>query len=200
MDIGCGNKPYINLFTNVSIYKGIDFENHSLRKDLGKSKPDRYFAINYLQTLELPYKDEIFDIAVSFQVLEHHNNPHKFLDEIFRITKKGGFIMLTFPLINELHEIPSDYFRFTKYGFLELIKVHDYDLLEVKTMGSVFSTISRILNSYLNEIASKGKLQYIMSALIYPPFLIFQYVALTLDCIFRSNSIFMNYLILLRKK
>ena len=43
------------------------------------------------------FNDSFFDIVISFEVIEHLSNPHNFLSEIKRITKKGGYIVLTLP-------------------------------------------------------------------------------------------------------
>jgi len=43
------------------------------------------------------FEDSFFDIVVSFEVLEHLNEPYKFISEIKRVTKKGGFILLSLP-------------------------------------------------------------------------------------------------------
>jgi SAM-dependent methyltransferase len=199
LDVGCGEKPYKNLFKNTSEYKGVDFKNYSINKDFRVEKPDYYFDDDYLRTLKLPFQDNSFDHCVSFQVLEHHINPQKMISEIFRITKPGGFILITVPFLGGIHEEPYDYQRFTKYGLIELFKKYKCEILEIKNQGSLFSTISLLLNEYLNDFASRSKFTYFLSVLIYLPFILFQYISLVLDKIFKSNNIFFNYLVLIRK-
>jgi len=118
---------------------------------------------------------------------------------MYRITKKSGYILLTVPFLGGLHEEPNDYQRFTKYGLFELFKPYKCKIIKIKEQGSIFSTISILLNEYLNCFASKGKLQYLISILIYLPFILFSYFSLILDIFFKSNKIFFNYLILVKK-
>jgi len=199
LDIGCGSKPYTDLFNKIKEYKGIDFKDYLVNKDFWARKPDYFFSNGYSKTLTLPFKNESFDNVVSFQVLEHHPNPQKLISEMFRIVKKKGYILLTVPFLGGIHEEPHDYQRFTKYGLIELFKPYKCKILEIKEQGALFSTISMLLNEYLNNFAAKNKLFYFISVLIYLPFLLLSYVSLLLDKIFKSDKIFFNYLILVKK-
>lgn len=199
LDIGCGQKPYKYLFKTADKYLGIDFKNYSINKDFKGEGPDLYFADNYLKTLSLDLADESFDNSVSFQVFEHHKDPAKMISEMVRITKRGGYIMISAPFLAGIHEEPNDYQRFTKYGLIELFRRNNCRVVEIREQGSLFSTISMLLNEHLNNFAAKDKLSYFISALIYLPFILFSYVSLLLDQIFKSKKIFFNYLILIKK-
>lgn len=198
LDFGCGEKPYKGLFTKTSSYKGIDFRNYSKNPCYKGEKPDLYFNNDYFERLTLPFPNNSFDNVVSFQVLQHHKNPQKMIDEMFRIVKNNGLILLSFTLLVGLHEVPNDYFRFTEFGLFELLKKYKHEVLEIKRQGSIFSTISYLLNDYLANLANKDKTNYFLSGLIYPPFLLFSYFSLLLDKIFPSDKIFLNYLVLIR--
>ena len=200
LDFGCGEKPYKSLFRNITEYIGIDFKNYSINKDFAGGVPESYFTDDYLDTLILPYKDESFDNVVSFQVLEHHKNPAKMISEVVRIVKPGGYILMTLPFLGGIHEEPNDYQRFTRYGLIELFSDRSCEIIDIKEQGSLFSTISMLLNEHLNQFAAKNKITYFISILIYFPFLVFSYLSLLLDRIFKSDKIFFNYLILVRKR
>ena len=45
----------------------------------------------------IPFPDESFDVAVSFQVIEHIDNDLHFVSELHRVLKKGGRLYLTTP-------------------------------------------------------------------------------------------------------
>lgn len=45
----------------------------------------------------LPYDDETFDAVISFQVIEHIEDDHKFVEELFRVLKKGGVAIISTP-------------------------------------------------------------------------------------------------------
>jgi hypothetical protein len=116
-----------------------------------------------------------------------------------RIVRKGGLVLITCPFMGGLHEEPHDYQRYTKYGLKQLVSRYG-EVLEILEQGSLFSAISMLLNEHLNSFASKSTFTYIISVIIYPLFLFFQYISLILDQLFKSDKIFINYLLLVRKR
>jgi SAM-dependent methyltransferase len=64
--------------------------------------------------LNLDFPDTTFDFCVSDQVLEHiEGNPFAAFRESLRVIKPGGFIVHTTCFMNEIHNMPKDYWRFT---------------------------------------------------------------------------------------
>lgn len=200
LDVGCGEKPYKILFKEVDSYIGIDFKNYSRNKGYKGEKPDLYFDKDYKLTLKLPFGNNSFDNVVSFQVLEHHKNPDMLIKEIVRIVRKNGLVLLSAPLIWGLHEEPNDYYRFTEYSLIEILKRYKCKILDIKRQGSLFSTISTLTTDYLIEIANKNRLSYILSIVMFPFFLGFSHICFLLDIIFRSKRVFLNYLLLAQKR
>lgn len=66
-----------------------------------KFKPD---SIKCSAGERLPYADNTFDMVVSFQVLEHVNDPEKILSESLRVLKSGGILHFVFPNYNSFYE------------------------------------------------------------------------------------------------
>jgi SAM-dependent methyltransferase len=199
LDIGCGSKPYKSLFAKTTRYVGIDYYNYSTNKDFAREGPDCYFDDAYIATLRLPFASDEFDGAVAFQVLEHHPKPQQLIDEMFRVVKIGGLLLLSAPFLGGVHESPHDYQRYTEYGLQEMVRSHKCKILQIKKQGSIFSTIAMLFNEHLNHFAAKNRMTYIFSVLIYPPLMLFSYSCILLDKIFKSESIYYNHLILIRK-
>lgn len=198
LDFGCGQKPFKDLF-GFSDYRGIDFKNYSRNSDFPESKPDYFFDEEYSKTLLLPFGDESFDNAVSFQVLEHHKNPEKMIGEMARITKKGGLLLVSCPFLYGIHEEPNDFQRYTKYKLKGLFGKNNCEIIKIKEEGSLFSVVSMLLNEHLGSFAAKNKPCYFLAAVIFLPFLLFQYLSLFLDKLVKSEKIFINYMIIARK-
>ena len=200
IDIGCGTKPYKKYFSYIGNYCGIDFKTFSRNKDFSEDKPDYYFSNSYVKSFILPLRDSQFDNAVSFQVLEHHADPNRMISEMIRVTKSGGYLLISAPFISPIHESPHDYGRFTEYYFQQIFKKYHCHILEIKKQGSLFSTIATLLSDYLNAFAARNRVFYFFALVIFPPFLLSQYLSLLLDRLFPSNEIFFNYVVLARKK
>lgn len=73
---------------------------------------------NYNKTL----KNEMFDIIVCTEVLEHTSNPFKAIVEIFRLLKKDGILLLSVPFNFRIHGPLPDCWRFSEHGIRELLK------------------------------------------------------------------------------
>lgn len=81
---------------------------------------------------KLPYKDNSFDVYLSFGVVEHFKKgPAKVLGEAYRVTKKGGLLYLTIPYLN----IP----RYLRYKIFTKQKGKFYQYLYSK--GEIISHI-----------------------------------------------------------
>lgn len=66
------------------------------------------------------YENSSFDYVLSDQVLEHVKKPWVAMDELYRVLKPGGIMVLTTCLMNYVHGVPNDYFRFTPDGLRSL--------------------------------------------------------------------------------
>jgi ubiquinone/menaquinone biosynthesis C-methylase UbiE len=95
----------------------------------------------------LPFEDEIFDVVISDQVIEHLENPQKAVDESFRVLKKGGIAIHTSCLINYIHEPAPDYWRFTPEALKYLLR----NFSEIIECGSWGNRIAIILIFMFNK-------------------------------------------------
>lgn len=199
LDLGCGDLPYKYLFQYGTDYKGIDFKEHSTNNCFPyRQLPDYYFPKDYAKTFRIPFKNNQFDHAVAFQVLEHHQDPEKMFSELFRVVKRGGYVLITVPFIGGVHGEPDDYQRFTRYGLK--VRAEKYGkIIELKEQGSIFSVISSLFGELIIRFTGKSRLHYIVGMIIFPPFLLYSYLVFILDKIFKSDTIFINYLILIKK-
>lgn len=73
---------------------------------------------------ELPYPDNSFDIVTAFDVVEHIEDDQKAVEELQRVTKKGGIIITTVPAYNFLwsqHDVINHHHRrYTRKTYLKL--------------------------------------------------------------------------------
>ena len=58
---------------------------------------------------ELPFEDKTFDAVVSFETIEHVDEPEKVIDEMSRVLKRGGKLIISTP--NRRVERPGAFFE-----------------------------------------------------------------------------------------
>lgn len=51
----------------------------------------------------LPYKNNFFDVVFCIEVIEHLKNPSQLVDEIHRVLKPGGILVLTTPNVDSIY-------------------------------------------------------------------------------------------------
>ncbi len=102
LDAGCGagNKTYYFSQFGKEIH-GIDIS----QKDIEEAK-DRFNAKNLFFKVasveQIPFRDNTFDVVCSCWVIEHLENPKKFIDEAFRVLKPGGIFILWAPNVKSI--------------------------------------------------------------------------------------------------
>lgn len=98
---------------------------------------------------EIPFPDESFDSIICTQVFEHLPHPMKAAREIHRALKKGGVVLITVPQVNELHEEPNDFFRYTCFGLESMFKEAGFEMVEKIQRGGFFTTMVQLKIRYL---------------------------------------------------
>lgn len=86
LDIGCGSGFYTNFFSDKNYVIGLDVQNAV------KSEYHGTFDIVIANANGLPFTSNLFDLIISFDVIEHIKEDKKSVSESFRVLKKGGRI------------------------------------------------------------------------------------------------------------
>lgn len=203
LDIGCGEKPYAHLFSCTE-YIGIDIE--TTEKYHEKHKTDLFY-----NGVDLPFENNSFDSIVCFEVLEHVFEPEKIVNEMFRVLKPGGSILLTTPFIWNEHEIPYDYGRYSYFGLKDLFTKNGFSIGKQKRILSGFALIITLTSLYvrdgqekLKELFPKSKLGKVGRGLIYlifrPIFMAFNMAAVIAQLLPKSERFYFNNGLLAKKK
>jgi SAM-dependent methyltransferase len=86
----------------------------------------------------IPLQSASVDYVLCMTVLEHTRDPRRVLLEFARVLKPGGVLVMIVPLLWEEHQIPHDYFRFTRYGIRQLLEQSPLRLTLIEPMGGFF--------------------------------------------------------------
>ena len=104
----------------------------------------------------LPFLDNAVDIVWLCAVLEHINQPFTVVEEVYRVLKPGGYILISVPFLQYLHASPHDYFRYTKFGLRSICS----NFTEVEAGASYTGPMGTLIQlaSVLPEAAIKNKI------------------------------------------
>lgn len=74
---------------------------------------------------DLPFADGVFDAVVIQAVLEHVLSPDRVVQELHRVLKRDGLVYSETPFMQQVHEGPYDFTRFTDMGHRCLFRSFD---------------------------------------------------------------------------
>lgn len=132
--IGCGNKYFNDKFVYT---------------DCVKTNITDYV----MDAHRLKFKNNMFDTVLCIGVLEHTKNPHKVVDEIYRVLKSNGIVYVTVPFMQPYHSSPTDYWRFTKDGLRELFK--DFKIIKIGACCGSVSALAWLTTRFWRNILPK---------------------------------------------
>jgi SAM-dependent methyltransferase len=106
----------------------------------------------------LPFQDNTFDLILSVSVIEHTKWPWEVFEELSRILKPKGKLIISWPWLYVFtHE---DYWRIHIQGMKWLAKKHQMEIEYWKPIGGLITNMSMQLNAL---ISAKIKNQTILS-------------------------------------
>jgi len=86
-------------------------------------------------------KENLFDIVILTEVLEHIDNPTDVIQESRRILKHSGKILISMPFLYPVHGDPNDFQRWTKEKLKMELTENGFIIDRIQTMGGFFSVI-----------------------------------------------------------
>ncbi len=124
LDVGGGSGPYKKYFPN--------------RVCIDAEAGEGVDAVGDAHDLSR-FRDGEFARVLCTEVLEHLHTPQKAVDEMRRVLASGGILVLTTRFIFPLHNVPDDYFRFTRYGLAHLFR--EWKRVEVREEGTTMEAL-----------------------------------------------------------
>jgi len=144
-DLGCGKVPLYGAYrTLVSEAFCVDWQN-SLHGN-------EYLDLACDLSAPLPLPDRVFDTVILSDVLEHLPEPQLLWQEIARILRTGGKLLLNVPFLYGLHEVPHDYCRYSEFALRRFAAGAGLEVLLLERTGGAPQVLA--------DIAAKTLLLY----------------------------------------
>jgi len=159
LDVGCGNGLFLEVAKkrNWKVF-GTEFTQENA--DRCREKNIEIFQGDITKNT---FQKESFDVVVSFEVIEHINNPHSYSSSIRDLLRRGGLFYFTTPNFNALNkfilgskwnivEYPEHLCYFTKRTANRLLTANGFAKQKILTTGIN-------LNRYQSSIGHNRVLQ-----------------------------------------
>lgn len=162
LDVGCERKPY-GVFLHPSVeHVGIDvFEGPEV---------DMVYDGKHI-----PFPDNSFDAILCTQVMEHAEDAEQVRNEIARVLKPGGTLILTVPFTYNEHSAPYDFRRFSRYGVVRFFE-KQVDIQDVILQGAIGSTAGVMLLNWYDAQMDHNKFTRLLKGVTLPLYLVIAFL------------------------
>lgn len=127
LDFGTGIRPSDALFEHGVLLDAIHFRNIDVANTFSR----------------LPFKDNVFDLVVSQAVFEHLPEPFFTAQEIWRVLKPGGRVLVDTAFMQPLHADPCHYFNMTQHGLKQILS--GYEIEEIGIQPYQYPSLGMIM-------------------------------------------------------
>lgn len=147
-DFGCGKVPFFGLYSGkVDEVTCIDWPN--------SAHESQHIDIEADLNQPLPVGSDSFDTILCSSVLEHIWNHQVMWSEISRTLKPNGKLIMTVPFVYALHEVPHDYFRWTRYALERAAEESGLVVIKLEPYGGGIDVVADLLLRTLGAVSDR---------------------------------------------
>lgn len=135
LDVGCASGWFVSEISKrypEANYYGIDIYDKGI-KYANKMYPHIKFSL--ADAHQIPYKNNLFDLVICTEVLEHVDDPKAVLLEIKRVLKKGGKAIIELDSGSPLFSIVWFLWRKSKGSVWDEAHVHSFNSKKLEKMS-----------------------------------------------------------------
>lgn len=200
LDVGAGTAPYRS---DLNKMLGMI---HYVAMDVAPSDTTQVVA----DGCRMPFSEGSFDMAVSFDVIQHVATPDQMLDEMVRVISPGGHVLLTFPFLYPECDF-YDFHRWTMDGMEQSLRACGLEIVLAERRGGRLFALACTLNWMMQHAIPGqrrswrvartwlGVARSILVVLLTLPTMLLAWAALAVDRVLPPGGLYMGGAILARK-
>jgi SAM-dependent methyltransferase len=152
----------------------------------------------------LPFEDAVFDYHLSFEVLEHINDPEKYFSEASRVLRPGGHAIFSVPFLYRMHggepSYKFDYFRYLNGFFYERAGKNNLEVVQIFSNTGYGITMASLTNQWvIRRIVESNILTRVLFFIFSPFIFIFTNVTGFVIDIFPDSRFATRFHVVLKK-
>jgi SAM-dependent methyltransferase len=149
LDLGCGTVPLYGLYApRVDSVTCVDWG--------ASPHATNHIDIEADLSTALPLADAAYDTVLLSDVLEHVPEPRLLWREIARVLRPGGRLLMNVPFLYGLHELPHDYFRYTRFALERMAQEAGFEVLELRPVGGSLHVMADLMAKHLVHVPVAG--------------------------------------------
>ena len=112
-----------------------------------QKQPDILAAAEFI-----PHPSNCFDIVICAELFEHVRNPVTILEEVFRVLRPNGQILITTPFLFHIHGDPYDYGRYTDHYWESVLAEVGFAVERIERQGFFYAVLLDFIKQYCRRI------------------------------------------------
>lgn len=146
LNVGSGHGDIEDTLDHVSHIVSLDYPETGA--NLYRSRPDVWGDAQHL-----PFGDNSIDTVLLLDVLEHVDDDLRALDEVCRVIRANGQLLLSIPFLYPLHDEPHDYRRLTEHAIRNHLQSRGLVIASCAAVGHPIQTASLLMAIALAKTA-----------------------------------------------
>ena len=140
LDIGSGTGIIMKALENFGKMYGMELSMEAIRF---LKRRDLNLIVRSDANDNLPFRDEAFTVITCLDVMEHLDKDDDLVQEMFRICRPGGYVILTVPAFQAFFSVHDKVFhhrrRYTKIRLVAIIKKTDFQVVKISYYNMMMS-------------------------------------------------------------
>jgi SAM-dependent methyltransferase len=141
LDVGCGNQPFRSLIEGLKAnYTSIDAIQNPMN------------SVDVVQAIDSPTLSQnlalsTFDVVLCTEVMEHVFDWPVAFENLYKLTRPGGVVIITCPFFWPLHEEPYDFWRPTLHAIRRSAQRVGFVEEQLRTGGDLWDVLGTVVGN-----------------------------------------------------